>query len=300
MRGLLAYLLFRFLTGILGWLPHPVIRLGGSWAGRLMSYVAGERMALLRRHMRRVLGEGPSEQEITEAARGMFASYGRYWAEVFWFRPRRKAWAIRQTAIDGKDDVVAAQEEGRGVILAAAHLGNWEIAAPVADSIGLPVMSIAEELPNRRITDWFIKTRAGFDTETFVAGRGSSMGWLAKGLGRGKVPALVADRDVTGTGVEVEFFGERTTMPSGPAALAELTGAALFPVGTYFEGGRYRLVAHPELPLDASIEDRQERIHAATQQLAEAFEEIIRRAPDQWHLFQPNWPSDHAWLEERQ
>lgn len=125
------------------------------------------------------------------------------------------------------------------------------------------------------------------------------MSALASAVKDGKAAALVSDRDVTGRGVEVEFFGEGTTMPNGPAALAELTGAALFPVGTYFEGERYRLVAHPELVLDQTIEDRQERIHAATQQLAAAFEDIIQRAPTQWHLFQPNWPSDREWLEER-
>lgn len=299
MKGLPAYLLFRLLTGILGWLPHSVIARGGSLAGWLASFLATDRMALLRRHMRRVLGEEASQAEITEAARGMFESYGRYWGEVFWFRPRRKEWAVRHTPIDGKDPVLAAQESGRGVILAIAHVANWEAAAVVADSIGLPVMSVAEELPNRRITEWFIDVRAGFDTEIVVAGRGSTMGALVKGIERGKAVALVADRDVTGRGVEVEFFGERTTMPSGPAALAELTGAALFPVGTYYEGDGFRLVAHPELELDPSITDRQERIADATQRLAAAFEEIIRRAPEQWHLFQPNWPSDRQWQETR-
>jgi phosphatidylinositol dimannoside acyltransferase len=292
-KGFPAYLLFRFLTGILGWMPHPVISRGGSWLGLLLSRLANRRMALLRRHMRRVLGGEATEEEVTEAAREMFASYGRYWAEVFWFRPRRKEWAIRNTVIDGKDPVVAAQEEGRGVILAVTHLGNWEVAAPVADSIGLPVLSVAEELPNRRITDWFIATRAGFDTEIVIAGRGSTMSALVNGIRRGKAVALVADRDVTGSGAAVVFFGEETTMPTGPAALAELTGAAIFPVGTYFEGDGFRLVAHPELKLDATVEDRKERIRRATQQLAESFEEIIRAAPTQWHLFQPNWPSDH-------
>jgi KDO2-lipid IV(A) lauroyltransferase len=229
----------------------------------------------------------------------MFASYGRYWAEVFWFRPRRRQWAIRQTDVDGHEQVVAAHREGRGLVLAIAHLGNWEVAAPVAASLGFPVISVAEELSNRRITDWFIETRAGFGSEILVAGRGPTMSSLARAIKEGKAATLVADRDVMGRGVEVEFFGERTTMPSGPAALAELTGAALFPVGTYFEGDRYRLVVYPELELDESVENRQERIQIATQQLAEAFEDIVKRAPSQWHLFQPNWPSDRAWLEKQ-
>jgi len=298
-KGLPGYLLYRLLAAIFGLLPPRAVRYAGRGIGLSVSYVASGRMALLRRHMRRVLGDEASEEEITRAAREMFASYGRYWAEVFWFRPRRRQWAVRQTDLDGHEKVVAAHREGRGLVLAIAHLGNWEVAAPVAASLGFPIISVAEELSNRRITDWFIETRAGFGTEILVAGRGPTMSSLARAVHEGKAATLVADRDVMGRGVEVEFFGERTTMPSGPAALAELTGAALFPVGTYFEGDRYRLVVYPELELDESVQDRQERIQIATQQLAEAFEDIVKRAPGQWHLFQPNWPSDRAWLEEQ-
>ena len=299
MSGLGGYLLYRFLSGIFGLLPHPLVRLFGRWIGRSLSYVATDRLALVRRHARRIMGDVATQDEVDAAGREMFASYGRYWGEVFWFRPRRKQWAIDSTAIDGKEAVLAAHDAGRGVVFGVAHLGNWEVAIPVADSIGLPVMSVAEELPNPRITDWFIETRAAFGAEILIAGRGSVMSSLVRGLKRGMVIALVADRDVVGRGIEVEFFGEMTKMPTGPATLAELTGAALFPVGTYFEGDGFRLVAYPELVLDDRIEDRDERIHEATQRLAAAFEDMIGRAPTQWHLFQPNWPSDLDWIEER-
>ncbi len=299
MSGLPGYLLYRALAGIFGLLPYGLVRVSGRWIGWSLSFVASDRLALVRRHARRVIGEEASEEEITTAAREMFATYGRYWAEVFWFRPRRKQWAINNTAIDGKDPVLLANAEGRGVVFAVAHLGNWEVAGPVADSIGLPIISVAEELANRRITDWFIETRAGFGVEIIIAGRGSSMTALIRAQKRGKVPALVSDRDIIGNGVEVEFFGERTTMPTGPVSLAELTGAALFPIGTYFDGKGFRLIAYPELKLDQRIENREARIQDATERLAVVFEQVISRSPTQWHLFQPNWPSDREWMEQR-
>ncbi len=299
MKGLSGYLLYRFLAGVLGWLPPAVVSRGGRWIGRLLSYAAAERLALARRHMRRVLGSEPSEGEITEAARQMFGWYGRYWAEVFWFRASRTDWILEHVDVEGEVPVFAARDAGRGIIFAVAHLGNWEVAAPFSNSLGLPIMSVAEELPNRRITEWFVQTRAEYGIEIFIAGRGSPLTSLARGLKEGKVAALVADRDVTGTGVEVEFFGERTTMPMGPAALAEMTGAALFPIGTFFDGDRYRLVAYPEIE-PADHENRAERVALRTQVLAHAFERIIGEAPTQWHLFQPNWPSDRTWVEERQ
>lgn len=297
MKGLPGYLLYRMLSGLFGLLPASAMRGAGRGVGFGLSFIAGKRLRLLRRHMRRVMGPGPSEAEITAAGREMFASYGRYWAEVFWFRPRRKGWVVGQAHATGLDAVYATQQAGRGVVMVAPHMGNWEVAGAVAESLNLRVLSVAEDLPNRRITDWFIRTRAAFGIDILVHGRGSTMTTLTAALKRGQVVALVADRDVNGRGVSVEFFGEMTTMPAGPFSLVELTGAALFPVGAYFDGPGYLFEVHPELPIpDAS--ERSERIRLGTQALAREFERIIRAKPTDWHLFQPNWPSDVALEDE--
>jgi KDO2-lipid IV(A) lauroyltransferase len=104
--------------------------------------------------------------------------------------------------------------------------------------------------------------------------------------------ALLSDRDIQGTGVEVEFFGERTTLPSGPATLALRTGAPLIPVAVYFRNptGYHGVVRPPlEVVRQGSLREDVGRI---TQTLAHELETLIRRAPEQWHLLQPNWPSD--------
>jgi KDO2-lipid IV(A) lauroyltransferase len=114
---------------------------------------------------------------------------------------------------------------------------------------------------------------------------------LEAALAANKAVALLADRDLKGRGVEVEFFGEVTTLPPGPATLALRTGAPLFPVGTFFDGGGYRVVVRPAIPIPDSG-TRSEKIAAMTQVLAREMESLIRQAPEQWHLVQPNWPSD--------
>ena len=291
MKGLPGYLLYRALSGLFGLLPARAVRGTGRGVGYGLSFIAGKRMQLLRRHMRRVLGPEVSENDITAAGREMFASYGRYWAEVFWFRPRRKDWMVNQARTSGLDDVYAAQKGGRGVVMASPHMGNYEVAGAVAEALNLRVISVAEDLSNGRITDWFVKTRAAFGIDVLIHGRGSVMGALVTALKQGQVVALIADRDVSGRGVEVEFFGETTTMPAGPVSLVELTGAALFPVGCYFDGSGYRFEVHPELTMP-SASNRTERIRLGTQALAREFEGIIRMKPTDWHLFQPNWPSD--------
>jgi KDO2-lipid IV(A) lauroyltransferase len=108
----------------------------------------------------------------------------------------------------------------------------------------------------------------------------------------GELAGLVSDRDLAGNGIEVDFFGERTTMPGGAATLALRSGAPLVPVVVYSGPGAWHTgVVHP--PLDT---ERRGTLRAdvarLTQELATIFEHDIRRHPEQWHLFQPNWPDD--------
>jgi KDO2-lipid IV(A) lauroyltransferase len=104
--------------------------------------------------------------------------------------------------------------------------------------------------------------------------------------------ALVCDRDLRGDGVDVEFFGEHTTLPAGPATLALRTGAVIVPVAVYFRPhGGHHAVVRP--PLDTSRQGSlREDVARITQALAREFEGLIAAEPQQWHLLQPNWPSD--------
>jgi KDO2-lipid IV(A) lauroyltransferase len=115
---------------------------------------------------------------------------------------------------------------------------------------------------------------------------------VLRALRDNRVVCLLSDRDLTGDGVSVEFFGERTTRPAGPATLALRTGAALLPVAVYFEPGRgHRGVVRAPIAT-ARAGGLRDDIARITQYLACEFEILIRAAPEQWHLLQPNWPSD--------
>lgn len=219
------------------------------------------------------------------------SSYGRYWAEALWARGRRVPRILERTETEGLDMVIAARDEGRGMIYALPHMGNWEAAAPVAVNENIPVVAVAEKLPNQRITDWFTSMRSEFGIEIVLAtGRIEVMRKLEEALAANKAVALLSDRDLKGRGIEVEFFGERTTLPAGPATLAIKTGAPLFPVASYFEDGGHRVVIRP--PIAVPEGKRSEQVRAMTQTLAEELEALILRAPEQWHLVVPNWPSD--------
>ena len=118
------------------------------------------------RHMRRVLGD---EAQAVRAARSVMKSYGRYYAEALWARGKRVDELRSQTIVDGVEQIIGAREQGRGMIYGLPHVGNWEVAAPVSVDVKVPVVAVAENLPNRRITDWFTKMRADFGIEVVLA-----------------------------------------------------------------------------------------------------------------------------------
>ncbi|MFV2001124.1 MAG: phosphatidylinositol mannoside acyltransferase [Acidimicrobiia bacterium] len=283
---------FRIAAAIFGLLPEPAVRWIGESGGRVWFNRSSDKIPLLSSHMRRVLGPTASDTEVDEAVRGMFRSYARYWADTFWFRPRRKNAISAGVERINFDPIYDAQAAGKGIVFAVPHMGNWEIAGVIANEIGSPILAVAEDLPNRHITDWFIRVREKFDIDIVLTTDPQRRSKLIRRLKSGGAIALLSDRDVTANGIEVEFFGGRTTVPAGPVALAELTDSALIPVAAYFkEGAGYRIEVHDavELPGGSS---RSERVSAGAQALTVILEDMIRVEPSQWHLFQPNWPSD--------
>ena len=289
MKDYLSYLGLRAGVGLLGALPAPVIRALGRGFGSVWAIVATGRRSMARRHANRVVGHR-ADADATSAE--MMRSYGRYFAEALWARASRVEGMLAETEVVGLEHILNARDAGTGMIYALPHMGNWEAAAPVAISHGVPVVAVAEVLPNRRITDWFTALRAEFGIEVVLAtGRIEVMRSLEEAIAANKAVALLSDRDIKGRGVEVEFFGEKTTLPPGPATLAIRTGAPLLPVGCYFRDGGYKVIIHEPLPVP-EVGSRTEKVLAMTQSLATRLESIVREAPDQWHLVQPNWPSD--------
>lgn len=280
-RGI--YLALRAAVAIFGVLPEPVMRRLGRLGGRIWYLVDPGRRRMVRRHMRR-LGE-PEEKAVE-----VFASYGRYWAETFWARPSRMDRLKSLLTIDGLDNLRRAMAAGKGVVVVLPHLGNWEAAALIGQMLDLPVVAVAERLANRHITEWFTAQRAMFGIEIVLTGKRGLVGRLAELLNQGKAVCLLADRDLSGRGIEVEFFGERTTLPGGPAVLARRTGAPLVAVAVYFKpgAGHHGVIGEP-IPIPEQADPAE-----TTQHIADSLEELIRRDPVQWHLLQPNWPSDRS------
>jgi KDO2-lipid IV(A) lauroyltransferase len=196
--------------------------------------------------------------------------------------------------VDRLDRLEAALKLGKGVIVALPHLGGWEWGGTWMTYQGYPPTVVVEALEPPEVFEWFAGLRRRLGMEIIPADLHAAAAVLAA-LRANKVVYLLCDRAVKGvTGVEVAFFGEKTLIPAGPAAIALRSGAPIIPVAVYFgQHGTHTAVVRP--PLDVVRSGRTRRdIEATTQALAFELEALIRAAPTQWHLMQPNWPSDGA------
>jgi lauroyl/myristoyl acyltransferase len=256
------------------------------------------RRTLLARHLVRVLGPEappPGSRAMARLVDAAIASYARYWAETLRLPAVSRERLLAGIVYDGYEHIAAGRAAGRGTILVLPHLGGWEWAGAQLAAIGHPVSVVAERLEPADLFEWFRELRQGLGMNVIEAGPGSAAA-CAAALADNHLLCLLCDRLLAGAaGVDVEFFGETTRLPAGPATLALRSGARLLPAAVYFEPGteRHRGVVRPPLALTRSGRGQlRADVARITGDLAREFEGLIRAAPTQWHLLQPNWPSD--------
>jgi KDO2-lipid IV(A) lauroyltransferase len=193
----------------------------------------------------------------------------------------------------GEQAAFAQMAAGRGVVFALPHTGNWEVAGAwiIARGAG-KFTTVAERLKPESVFLRFLAFRESLGFEVLPASGGNSrFGVLAQRLRAGGMVCLPADRDVTGGGIDVEFFGQKARMKGGPAALAVQTGAALLPAVLWFEGRGWGVHIYPEVPVPAEG-SRRDKIAAMTQQMARDFEAGIAAHPEDWHMLQRVFAED--------
>lgn len=277
---------FRIGSAVARALPGPVADGAARAVGTAVAPFAGERRRQVERNLRRVHGHVPRRQVA-----GTFASYARYWVESFRLPGTSPADLDAGFDVDGWEHVEKGLAGGRGVILALPHLGAWEWAGFWAAAVkGVPVTVVVEALEPPDVYRWFADLRRSLGMNVVPLGPrvGSE---VLSALAGNHLLALLCDRDLGGGGVEVEFFGERTTLPAGPATLGLRTAAPVLPTAVYHQGGRRLGVVRPALDTTRTGRLRDD-VARVTQDLAVELEGLVRRAPEQWHLLQPNWPSD--------
>ena len=280
-------------------MPEPLAR-GIAGAGARYAALGGG-PAQLRKNLARVIGTAP-EQVPDSLIRDALASYARYWREAFRLPSMdHVALARRLDAVFiGAEHFAAAHAAGRGAVMALPHSGNWDMAGVwLAQQYGT-FTTVAERLKPESLYDRFIAFREslGFEVLPLTGGERPPLEVLAERLRANRFVCLMADRDLTRAGVPVQFFGEPTRLPAGPAKLAVETGAPLHPAHVYYDG------EDCVVRIDDAIDTGSGDIGVITQALADLFAVNIAAHPQDWHMLQPLWLADlteqrRAYLEGR-
>lgn len=286
---------FRLASSLARAVPERVADAAAFAIGGALGSIPGERHRIVERNMRRALGPALSGRELRRTVREVYRSYARYYIESFRLPGTPTSIVAERFQVEGYEHVERALSSGKGVILALPHLGGWEWAAFWLTQVQhLQVTAVAEALEPPELFEWFTDLRHELGMHIIPLGPGAGSE-VMKAINDGHVVCLLCDRFLAGASVEVEFFGEHTLLPAGPATLALRTGATLLPVAVYFRGdGHLGVVREPiDTTRTARLRDDVARV---TQVLANELEALIRVAPEQWHLLQPNWPSDYELL----
>ena len=249
-------------------------------------------------HQQRAAGGTLNRRQLDAAARETFASYGRYWADTLRLPTVSPKEVARRFSADGIEHLDAAVAGDVGPILALPHLGSWEWAAAWLTRVKqYKVAAVVEQLEPPDLFEWFRELRESLGMNIIPLGAQAGPS-VIRALNNREIVCLLSDRDIAGGGVEVEFFGERTTLPAGPATLSIRTGAPLIPTAVYERPGSRlgmgrAIHAVVEAPIDTTRTGRlRADVARITQELAYRLEALIKAEPTQWHLMSPNWPSD--------
>lgn len=288
-ENLVAY---GYLAGwrLVGALPRrvtwPLFRFG---ADQVSDY--GRGMEQLRRNLARVVGPGHVTRRLVRDA---MRSYARYWLEAFRL-PRIATDEVllnRYSAgVAGLEHLETALANGKGVVLTLPHSGNWDFAGLFLTRNYGSFTTVAERVKPEVLFDAFVDYREslGFEVVPLTGGPVAPFMRLKEVLEAGGIVCLMGERDFSGRGVPVTFFGEETTFPVGPAKLAMDTGAELLVAHSWFTDGvrgqgGWGLKVDPPIAVDT--------LEKTTQRVADHFAANIAAHPADWHMLQPLWPAD--------
>ncbi len=272
-------------------LPLPAARALFTAAADRAYRAGGPGTQRLRRNLRQVVGPDVPEAELDALVRAGLRSYARYWMEAFRLPSQTRAQFLRDFRVVQDDELHKVMADGKGVILALPHTGNWDAAAAWLVSQGYKLVVVAERLKPEGVFEQFVayREKLGMEVIPLTGGQRAPLDVLAEKTQQGYAVALLADRDLSRRGIEVEFFGGRTRMPAGPALLALRTGAPLYAVDLFYTDDqavasitRITMPAPEEGALDV-------RVKLVTQKLADAFAAGIAAHPQDWHMLQKLW-----------
>jgi lauroyl/myristoyl acyltransferase len=289
---------------VAGKLPGPVLRSACDAAADVAWFRHGGGVRQLEKNLARAYPDLDARALRRLSHAGM-RSYMRYFGEAFALATLPLDQVDARVRAEGVQNIRAHTDRDKPVVLALGHLGNWDLAGAWAARAIAPVTTVAERLEPEELFQEFVAFREGLGMTIFaLTGDGDVFRGLVRAArGSAQLIPLLADRDLTAKGVEVDLFGLRARVAAGPAALAITTGAALVPTVIRYErlrGARRRAAGspwgiviefHEAVSLPPGI-PRADQVRAMTQAWVDELGAGIRRHPQDWHMLQKVFVED--------
>ncbi len=231
--------------------------------------------------------------ELNKLTRSGMRSYMRYWCEAFRLPKMNPDQINERFELRGVELLDQALDSGTGALMIPGHMANWDIAGAWATQRYGQLTTVVERLKPEKLFNRFLDYRESLGMEVLPLGDPEVMRNLIDRLRGGGLVALLGDRDITHSGIPVDFFGESASFPAGPATLAVLTGAPLYPVTMHFEGPRAIGVVQDRIEVPYFL-PKNERVAYMTQQIAHSYESGILEHPEDWHMLQKIWIADRG------
>ena len=245
----------------------------------------GKSVQRLRKNLHRVTPD-LSKPQMNALLEDAMVSYMRYWCDTFRFPNWDKERINSTVTVTREELLLDGIKSGRGVIVALPHAGNWDHAGAYFCLKGIHLVTVAERLKPERLFNEFLRYRQAMGMEV-LALDSRSIVTLEQRLREGHLIALVADRDLSKSGIDVRFFGKPARMPAGPAVLALKTGAVfLTAFVNYTKTGIHITFDEISIPKSGTQEDK---VSALVQESANNFERGIAQHPQDWHMLQRIW-----------
>ncbi len=254
----------------------------------------GKRVRRLRSNYMAVRPES-NQDELEELVRAGLRSSMRYWCDTFRISDWSKERVAATVSTQNEHLLLDGASSGRGVIVALPHAGNWDHAGLYFCSKGVKVHTVAEHLRPERLFRRFLLHREAMGMTVLDLDR-AVLGELESFLNKGLLVALVADRDLSRSGIEVDFFNRKARMPAGPALLAHRTGADLITAYVSFQERGINIIFKGPFSVNREYPEKQE-VTRVTQVLADAFAEEISADPTSWHMQQRIFIDDKDFKE---
>lgn len=266
-------------------LPEKTAYLLFEKIGTMVLYRNGAQMKRLRSNLQRVAPSNGSDA-MDQLMRAAVSSNMRYWCDTFRSPDWSKSRILTTVTVTREDLLTVPMRDGRGVVVALPHAGNWDHAGAYFCAMGFPLVSVVERVKPAALFDKFLEYRQNMGMEV-LALDGRSMGTLMQRAREGALIALVSDRDLSRSGVGVTFFGHPARMPAGAAILAIRTGIPLITAYvSYTNTGIHIEFSSVPIPVQGT---EAQRVSTVVQECADQFAKGIAKHPQDWHMLQRIW-----------